>query len=208
MSINGLEPPPCRLSGEEVQDPYLVLNQLFDFAHLPQVRAFLWDWLRLTVTGGYHRKAGFRSRSSVLIMYEFMEKLVEAAHILHQRQRAEGKGQEALREEVDKIVSLLRPARVYFLGKMGGGGQAAFNLFIVLMPPGGRPLQEYESIMENSQPSLPIMVMVKSLEEVTRLKKEGHPFFSVNCTSENLMYHDGSIPLEEAPVPGQSMEKE
>lgn len=210
-----MEPWPYRLSGEEVNDPYLVLDQLFDFAHLPQVRGFLWDWLRLTVTGGYNRKAGFRSRSSVLIMYEFMEKLVEAAHILHVRRKAEGEGQkavslgeEALQEQVSRIVKLLQPAQVYLLGKTKQTlavkdkpeDTPTSNLFLALMPPGGRSMQEYESMVENSQPALPMMVMVKSVAQVNRLRQEGNPFFIKNCTADRLVYDSGLVQLEEAPV--------
>jgi HEPN domain-containing protein len=233
MSNPGLEPPPCRLSGEEVNDPYLVLDQLFDFAHLPQVRGFLWDWLRLTVTGGYNRKAGFRSRTSVLIMYEFMEKLVEAAHILYVRRKAEGEGQKALslgeaalQEQVDRIVKLLQPAQVYFLGKtmqtiairdVPDGNptsnlklpsaaeglpqaQQTSNFFLALIQPGGRSMQEYESLLENSNPPLPMTVMVKSITQVNRLRKEGNPFYIKNCTPGSLVYDSGLIQLEEVPA--------
>jgi HEPN domain-containing protein len=244
MGNPGLEPWPCRLSGEEVNDPYLVLDQLFDFAHLPQVRGFLWDWLRLTVTGGYNRKAGFRSRSSVLITYEFMEKLVEAAHILHVRRKVEGEGQkavplreESLKEQVDRIVKLLQPAQVYFLGEArqtiairdvpersptsnfkppstaedlpqaqqtSSGrhrlAEGAANFFLALMPPGGRSMQEYESLVENSRPLLPMTVMVKSIAQVNRLRKEGNPFFIKNCTPDRLVYDSGSALLAEPPA--------
>jgi HEPN domain-containing protein len=221
MSNPGLEPRPCRLSGEELNDPYLVLDQLFDFAHLPQVRGFLWDWLRLTVTGGYNRKAGFRARSSVLIMYEFMEKLVEAAHILYVRRKVEGEGhkavslkEEALQEQVDRIVKLLQPAQVYHLGEatpalairdLPEGNPTSnlklqtSNVFLALMP-GGRSTQEYESLVENSQPPLPMTVMVKSIAQVNRLRKEGNPFFTRNCTPGRLLYDNGSVVLEEAPA--------
>lgn len=213
MSNPGLEPRPCRLSGEEVNDPYLVLDQLFDFAHLPQVRGFLWDWLRLTVTGGYNRKAGFRSRSSVLIMYEFMERLVEAAHILYVRRKAEGErqkavslGEDAVQEQVDRIVNLLQPAQVYFLGRTRQAiaqGALTSNYFLAFMQPSGRSMQEYESMVDNSQPSLPMTVMVKSIAQVNRLRREGNPFFIKNCTPGRLVYDDGSVRLEDAPVPDE-----
>lgn len=220
MGNTVLEPPSCRLSGEEVNDPYLVLDGLFDYAHLPQVRGFLWDWLRLTVTGGYNRKEGLHSRTSVLIIYEWMEKLVEAAHLLHLRHKVEGEGrkaapleEDAVQEGVNRIVSLLKPAQVYLLGKVPltsnfkpppaaeglPQAQQTSNLFLALMPPGGRSMQEYESLVENSKPHLPLSVMAKPFVQVNQLRKEGNPFFIKNCTPDRLVYNDGSMPLGEAP---------
>jgi HEPN domain-containing protein len=76
--------PAGRLTGEEVQDPYRVLDQLFDFAHLHQVKEYLWEWFTATITGSYVRQqTRSRSRDTIVLMYQYMEKLVEAAHLLH-----------------------------------------------------------------------------------------------------------------------------
>ncbi len=74
--------PVIKLSKEEISDPYLVLEELFDFAHLPQLRSMLWDWLKATVTGGYNKSLSSRERENILLLYEKVEKLIEAAHVL------------------------------------------------------------------------------------------------------------------------------
>ncbi|GAC1395356.1 MAG: hypothetical protein NVSMB63_15480 [Sediminibacterium sp.] len=72
-----------KLSKKETEDPYLVIHELFDFAHLPDARNLLWEWLKCTVNGNFSEALDTRERSSILFMYEKIEKLVEAAHLLH-----------------------------------------------------------------------------------------------------------------------------
>ncbi len=79
-----------KLSAEEISDPSLVVSELFDFARLPQVRGMLWDWLKSTVTGSYPKSLSGKERTDIILLYEKMEKLVEAAHILEERKRKKG----------------------------------------------------------------------------------------------------------------------
>jgi len=74
----------CYLTKEEIANPNLVIDELFDFAHLPDVRELLWEWLKTTVTGSYTKTLTAREREAIIILYEKMEKLVEAAHVLHE----------------------------------------------------------------------------------------------------------------------------
>lgn len=71
------------LSSKEIADPQLVIDEFFDFAHLPEVRELLWEWLKVTVTGTYHKELNTSERTTILTLYEKLSKLVEAAHILH-----------------------------------------------------------------------------------------------------------------------------
>jgi hypothetical protein len=77
---------PRKLSKEEIENPYQVIHEFFDFAHLPEVRQALWYWLALTVTGSYHRKS-CADKSNLIYLYERVEKLMEAVHIIHQRKK-------------------------------------------------------------------------------------------------------------------------
>lgn len=70
------------LSKEETKKPMLVIEELFDFADLEDVREMLWTWLKVTVTGTYHKELSASERSAILSLYEKMEKLVEAAHVM------------------------------------------------------------------------------------------------------------------------------
>src|ERR1700712_2601286 len=74
---------PRKLSEEETADPYLVLDEFFDAARLPQVRDKLWDWLDTTVTGKFSKELGRKQRVHLLLFYTQIEKLIEAAHVLH-----------------------------------------------------------------------------------------------------------------------------
>lgn len=71
------------LSSKEIADPQLVIDELFDFAHLPEIRELLWEWLKVTVTGTYHKELNASERSTILTLYEKLSKLVEAAHVMH-----------------------------------------------------------------------------------------------------------------------------
>jgi hypothetical protein len=75
-----------KLSEEEIEDPYLVLHEFFTFVHLPDVRHALWEWLKLTVSGNYHRQS-CADKSNLIYLYEQVDKLMEAVHIIHQRKK-------------------------------------------------------------------------------------------------------------------------
>ncbi len=71
------------LTKEESDNPQQVLAELFDFAHLPELKQLLWDWLKTTVTGSYNKTLNNRERSNILLLYEYLDKLLEANHLLH-----------------------------------------------------------------------------------------------------------------------------
>ncbi len=80
-------PPLSLLNREEINNPQLVLTELFDFAHLPELKMLLWGWLKATVTGSYNKNLTNRERESILLLYEYMEKLLEANHLLNIKQK-------------------------------------------------------------------------------------------------------------------------
>ncbi|HCL04660.1 MAG TPA: hypothetical protein DHW64_01250 [Chitinophagaceae bacterium] len=75
------------LTKEEMNNPQLVLAELFDFAHLPELKMMLWEWLKATVTGSYNKTLSKKEKASILLLYEYMEKLLEANHLLHIEQK-------------------------------------------------------------------------------------------------------------------------
>jgi len=75
---------PRKLSKEEIENPYDVIDNFFDFAHLPQIRDELWEMLKLTVTSSYHIQPR-RDRANLLYFYEKLEQLIEAAHVIHRK---------------------------------------------------------------------------------------------------------------------------
>jgi hypothetical protein len=78
-----------RLSEEEIKDPYLVINSFFDYASLDTAREYLWEWFKTTVSGTYNTKLLTRHRRyDTIYLYEHIEKLIEAAHLINLRQSA------------------------------------------------------------------------------------------------------------------------
>lgn len=44
---------PRKLSVEEIEEPEKVITAFFEFAHLPQVRWYLWEMMKTMVTGTF-----------------------------------------------------------------------------------------------------------------------------------------------------------
>jgi hypothetical protein len=77
---------PQRLTNEELNDPYQVIRDLFEFAHLPDIREIYWDWLKVTVNKSYDQQTK-NERSTFLVLYEKLGKLIEVAHMLYRQNR-------------------------------------------------------------------------------------------------------------------------
>jgi len=88
------------LKKDEISNPEMVIAELFDFAHLPELKQMLWEWLKATVSGSYNKTLSKRERASILLLYEYMEKLIEANHLLH----IEQKKQEAKKMEEQRHI--------------------------------------------------------------------------------------------------------
>lgn len=81
---------PRHLDAQEREHPCLVFYRMFSYSHLPNIREDLWNWLVLTVTGGFNSDQYENDlRQNVMLLYEHLQKLIEAAHILHLRQKDE-----------------------------------------------------------------------------------------------------------------------
>lgn len=79
--------PPQKLTPAEIDNPHQVIYELFDFAHLPRIRELLWEFFKTAVTGNYSHDLNRRERELLVTMYEKIEKLVEAAHIINEKQK-------------------------------------------------------------------------------------------------------------------------
>ncbi|MBN8720505.1 MAG: hypothetical protein J0H85_13720 [Sediminibacterium magnilacihabitans] len=76
------------LSPEECADPAIVISELFLDLGLPIVKQYMWEGLKATVSGTFYHLSK-RERELYLILYEHLEQLVEAAHILHEQKRTQ-----------------------------------------------------------------------------------------------------------------------
>jgi len=75
--------PTFRLSEEEIENPFLVLEDFFSFGHLPDVRQMMWEWYKSTVTGTFPRDLDRRERKEITHLFEYLERLVEATHLIN-----------------------------------------------------------------------------------------------------------------------------
>jgi hypothetical protein len=81
-----------RLAADELKDPRLVLARFFDYAGIDQQREQLWEWLKTMVSGSYSsRLLTKKQRYDLLYFYEQLQRLIEAAHLLHEQQAAGAK---------------------------------------------------------------------------------------------------------------------
>jgi len=79
--------PTHKLTDEEKSNPYLVIDDIFQFGHLPDLREMLWNSFRSTITGTYHKELTRKERNEIVYLYEYMERLVEAAHIINESRK-------------------------------------------------------------------------------------------------------------------------
>lgn len=88
---------PRHLDELETLHPGLVFYRLFDYCHLVSLRQRLWEWLESTVTGSFNsEETDPQFRQQLTGLYVQLQKLLEAAHILHLQQK------EAMRQ-LDRI---------------------------------------------------------------------------------------------------------
>jgi hypothetical protein len=115
---------PHYLSVQEQDAPLIVLEALFDFAHLPSLRLMLWEWLSVTIKGSYnHKDCNYRQRDSIVLCYDKMLKLIEASWLLvkqcepvpnHEQisDTTISSSSEGLYAEVEKFFQAHPPARL------------------------------------------------------------------------------------------------
>lgn len=76
---------PRNLGDDEIGNPLLVMHELFSFGHLPEIRELLWTSFKTMIAGNYATSLTADERNELVYFYEQLEKLVEAAHLMHTR---------------------------------------------------------------------------------------------------------------------------
>lgn len=86
-----------RLNAEEIHDPYAVLGQFFSTYHLKDLREVLWEWLSSALgnNGSYETRL---DRSNLLFLYESLEKMAEAAYVIHRRSSRKTKSKKGIEQ--------------------------------------------------------------------------------------------------------------
>jgi HEPN domain-containing protein len=159
---------PQKLTQAEIDNPHQVIYELFDFAHLPRIRELLWEFFKTAVTGNYSHDLHRRERELLVTMYEKIEKLVEAAHIINEKQKESKKAvfetypfsaenidsvnlvriagthqveivlQEKLRTVIETIIRITNAEKLFWSGYTINSRQRPQFDFIVLLPPNAR----------------------------------------------------------------------
>ena len=74
---------PRKLTPEEIEHPEKVLEDFFQFVHLPEVRRYMWEGMKTLVTETYsHLKC--REKSNLIYFYEQLEKVIEVVHVMYE----------------------------------------------------------------------------------------------------------------------------
>lgn len=77
---------PRHLSKEHAENPNAFLTELFDFAHLPQLRSMYRQLFNTTITGTWNNLTP-TERMDAVVLFEKMEQLLEVAHILYKKEK-------------------------------------------------------------------------------------------------------------------------
>ncbi|AEW00265.1 hypothetical protein A4D02_23330 [Niastella koreensis] len=160
--------PPQKLTSEEIANPHQVIYELFDFAHLPRIRELLWEFFKTTVIGNYTHDLHRRDRELMVTIYEKIEKLVEAAHIINEKQKESKKPvfetypystdninpfnltrlagsyqveivlQEKLKSVVETIIRITNAEKLFWSGFSTTSRNRPQFDFLVLLPPNAK----------------------------------------------------------------------
>jgi HEPN domain-containing protein len=76
-----------KLTDKEINDPYLVIEDLFQIGELFELREMLWNSFKSNITGTYHKELNRRERNDVVYIHEYMERLLDAAYIIHESRK-------------------------------------------------------------------------------------------------------------------------
>ena len=77
------------LNEDERDHPLTVLQDFFSYAHLPEVRQWLWFFFKTTVTGNFPKNLTSKQRNDLVLLFEQLQKLVEAAHLINEARKAD-----------------------------------------------------------------------------------------------------------------------
>jgi hypothetical protein len=77
---------PRKLTLEEVENPEQVIEELFQYASLPELRWHLWEGTKTLVAGGFNTLK-VRERHSLLYFFEQIEKLIEVTHVMYEKRK-------------------------------------------------------------------------------------------------------------------------
>lgn len=210
---------PRLLTEEEIADPMKVVNEMFDYAHLPDLRNTLWEWLKTTISGNFNKSSlHFRDRESLIAFYEKMEKLLEAVHLLLVTKKLARPGirnttthahtvdhfiQEVVSAAelvpiIERLVALLSPEWVFKMGRIQElNSQWPVYYFLVVLPSSAtRTFADCQALVETAcSDSGTVQLVTIKRNEFQKSLEEGHLLYSPLCKDDYLVYAKDNQPL-------------
>jgi len=172
---------PFRLTTEEMEDPMLVLNDFFAAYRLPELRAalnlLLQDGLRATES----------EASAHMSTSDDMEKLVEAAWLLHQANKDNGRTKILdslpLQAVVDLIIVAMKPEAIFLLDEV------VPDLLIVLPDTLQTPFTAWQDMIQALAAGISTFnFSLHKFAELERQVRDGYPFYVFACVQQALVY--------------------
>lgn len=100
---------------------------------------------------------------------------------------------------IDIIVKVTEAEKIFLLDARGNdnaGHASQYDLLILLPGKSQQPHKELQEAIEAACKDIAdVMISFSKAVEIYRLIKEGHIFFSMVCTTDNLVHDDGRVPL-------------
>lgn len=211
---------PRYLEKDELENPYKVIYSIFDAAHLPQLRELLREWIRVTVTGDFSHALSRRERAQLIEFTQHIERLLEAAHIIHEkkhgsmlRMRLEEKtmndsvvenpelfDKPCLKYITGKILSIAGAEKIYLISDNGAAQQQndkPFYDLLILIPDSNQiSFSDLElNIRSQIKKRAVVSLMLVNAKRVYQMLSEGHLFYSLACKKTKLLYDDGLVPI-------------
>lgn len=78
---------PMRLTEDEKQNLFGVVEEFYSWFHLQDMREILWQWLEAALSSDSIHYANGGARSNLFFVYEKLELLIEATYEMHRRRQ-------------------------------------------------------------------------------------------------------------------------
>ena len=76
-----------KLTEEGLNDAYKVIEDIFQIGDVFELQEMLWTSFKSNITGTYHKQLTRRERNDVVYIHEYMEKLLDAVHIINESRK-------------------------------------------------------------------------------------------------------------------------
>ncbi len=186
---------PLRLLKSEIDNPMGVISEFFSAYKLPQARKHLKEMLEDAMCNVEVYAINY------LTLYDDIEKLVEAAWLVLQAEKADAQKGAMISQLQDKVlvailqllVAAIRPERIFLLSWQE---HRLVDLLIVVPDTSARPFSYYETLIETAFCNVPELCF--SLIQAHALAQhiaEGHLFYLSSCTEEKQVYSSSPLDL-------------